>query len=262
MTLLNTCADWDIITTEGIGNKSVGYHPIQKRLTKMNGTQCGFCSPGFVMSMYGLLKSKGGNVTMEEVENSFGGNICRCTGYRPILDTMKSFAVDSTIEVPEECQDIEDINKIICTKTSDLCRGSYTVLSKQSPINYKDGSHWYWPKSIGEVFSITEKLKNKKYFLVAGNTATGVFRRDPFIKTFIDVNGVPELRQQSITPKAITLGGNLSLTDTMAIFEEAAKMKGFEYCQKLWNHFDLIANVPVRNVSTSYSNFLSKIQQF
>ncbi|XP_014098505.3 uncharacterized protein [Bactrocera oleae] len=258
LTLLNTCADWDITTTEGIGNKSVGYHPIQKRLAKMNGTQCGFCSPGFVMNMYGLLKSKGGNVTMEEVENSFGGNICRCTGYRPILDTMKSFAVDSTIEVPEECQDIEDINNIICTKTSNLCKSSCTILSKRSPINYKDGSYWSWPKSIGEIFSIIEKLKVKKYFLVAGNTATGVFQRDPFIKTFIDVNNVSELRQHSITPKALTLGANLSLTDTMAIFEEAAKMKGFEYCQQLWNHFDLIANLPVRNMGTLAGNLIMK----
>ncbi|XP_054089258.1 uncharacterized protein LOC105220608 [Zeugodacus cucurbitae] len=258
LTLLNTCTDWDITTTEGIGNKNVGYHPIQTRLAKMNGTQCGFCSPGFVMNMYGLLKSKSGNVTMKEVENSFGGNICRCTGYRPILDSMKSFAVDSTIEIPAECQDIEDINNIVCAKSSNLCQSSCSLLSKRSPIEYKDGSHWYWPKSIAEVFSAIEKLQNNKYILVAGNTATGVFRRDPSINTFIDVNGVAELRQHSITPKAITLGGNLSLTDTMAIFEEAANIKGYEYCEQLWKHFDLIANIPVRNMGTLAGNLIMK----
>ncbi|XP_017462857.1 PREDICTED: probable aldehyde oxidase 4, partial [Rhagoletis zephyria] len=109
LTLLNTCADWQITTSEGIGSRRFGYHPIQKRLAKLNGSQCGFCSCGMVMNMYGLLESKGGRVTMAEVENSFGGNICRCTGYRPILDAMKSFAIDSNIELPDnDCGDIED----------------------------------------------------------------------------------------------------------------------------------------------------------
>ncbi|XP_004537241.1 indole-3-acetaldehyde oxidase isoform X1 [Ceratitis capitata] len=258
LTLLNTCVDWDITTIEGIGSKRVGYHPIQKRLAKMNGTQCGFCSPGFVMNMYGLLESKAGEVTMQEVENSFGGNICRCTGYRPILDAMKSFAVDSTVEIPKECQDIEDLSKKICPKDNTLCKCSCTDFSKEMHTTYNDGSQWFWPKSIAGVFSAINQSKGWKYFLVAGNTAAGVFHSDRSINTYIDINMVPELKQYSITSKALTLGGNLSLTDTMEIFKEAAKSKGFEYCQQLWNHFDLIANVPVRNMGTLAGNLIMK----
>ncbi|XP_054726022.1 xanthine dehydrogenase [Anastrepha obliqua] len=258
LTLLNTCADWEITTIEGIGSKRMGYHPIQKRLAKMNGTQCGFCSPGFVMNMYGLLKSKGDKVTMEEVENSFGGNICRCTGYRPILDAMKSFAIDSTIEIPEECFDIEDLRTKTCPKTETSCNRSCISLTKRPPMKYEDGSQWFWPKSLSDVFCAIEQSKGCKYMLVAGNTAHGVFHREYTIKTFIGVNGVPELCQYSITPNAVTLGGNLSLSQTMEIFQEAAKYNGFEYSKQLWNHFDLIANVPVRNMGTLAGNLMMK----
>ncbi|KAH8382927.1 hypothetical protein KR009_005850 [Drosophila setifemur] len=257
LTPLNTCDDAEIVTDEGLGNQLSGYHPIQKRLAQLNGTQCGYCSPGFVMNMYGLLEQNRGQVTMSQVEDAFGGNICRCTGYRPILDAMKSFAVDSCIEVPAECVDIEDSFELLCPQTGQTCKGSCS----RPPLRDQSGAHWYWPKSLAELFSALSQVRNGDLFiLVAGNTAHGVYRRPRGIRHFIDVIKVPELRQHSIEMDHLFLGANLPLTDAMDVFLQAAKRPGFEYCTQLWQHFNLIANVPVRNNGTLAGNISIKKQ--
>jgi len=81
-----------VVTVEGIGSGRAGLHPVQERLARAHGSQCGFCTPGFVMSMYSLLRSKPEAPTEEEIEEALAGNLCRCTGYRPILDAFKVFA--------------------------------------------------------------------------------------------------------------------------------------------------------------------------
>ncbi|KAH8311383.1 hypothetical protein KR044_005999, partial [Drosophila immigrans] len=258
LTLLNSCIGLEIITVEGLGNKSSGYHPIQKRLAKLNGTQCGYCSPGFVMNMYGLLEGNGGQVSMAEVENSFGGNICRCTGYRPILDAMKSFAVDSNIALPADCVDIEDSFELVCSRSGAQCPGK--CCRKMQPC--LDDGVWYWPKTMAELFyAIDQDPTRDEYMLVGGNTAHGVYRRSLAMKHFIDVRGVEELHQHSIEGNQLKLGANLSLSQAMDVFKDTWKQTGFEYLQQLWQHFDMIANVPVRNSGTLAGNISIKKRQ-
>ncbi|KAJ2836866.1 hypothetical protein FBU31_001266 [Coemansia sp. 'formosensis'] len=79
-----------VITVEGLGTSSRP-HPVQERIALLHGSQCGFCTPGFVMSLYTLLRNNP-NPTEHEIEECFDGNLCRCTGYRPILDAAKTFA--------------------------------------------------------------------------------------------------------------------------------------------------------------------------
>ncbi|KAB2092949.1 hypothetical protein ES319_A02G065100v1 [Gossypium barbadense] len=77
-----------VITVEGVGNHKCGLHPIQESLARSHGSQCGFCTPGFIMSLYALLRSSETPPTEEQIEESLAGNLCRCTGYRPIVVLM------------------------------------------------------------------------------------------------------------------------------------------------------------------------------
>ncbi|XP_071487010.1 xanthine dehydrogenase-like [Diadema antillarum] len=82
-----------VTTVEGIGSVETKLHPVQERIAKAHGSQCGFCTPGMVMSMYALLRNNP-RPTMEEVQAALEGNLCRCTGYRPILQGYKTFTED------------------------------------------------------------------------------------------------------------------------------------------------------------------------
>jgi len=260
LTLLSVCADLEITTIEGLGNKRDGYHPLQKTLAKLNGTQCGYCSPGIIMNMHGLLESKDHKVTMEEVENSFGGNICRCTGYRPILDAMKSFAMDTNIEVPPECRDIEDLtNGGKCPKTGQSCNGGCRgSVVKRPAVVFDDDSQWHWPKTLDDLYAVLSKVGDAKYMLVGGNTGHGVYRRSADIKVFIDVNNIPDLRSVRKTNEILVLGGNTTLTEAMVTFQKYTNEAGFKYLGTVYHHFDLIANVPVRNTGTLAGNLMMK----
>lgn len=79
-----------VVTVEGIGSTRTKLHPVQERIAKAHGSQCGFCTPGMVMSMYSLLRSNP-CPKMENLKSAIDGNLCRCTGYRPILEGFKTF---------------------------------------------------------------------------------------------------------------------------------------------------------------------------
>jgi xanthine dehydrogenase/oxidase len=116
------CVDGCHITTvEGIRSiKNDSLHPIQQRIAELYGSQCGFCTPGMVMSLYGTLNNIE-NPTMKDIEDSFDGNLCRCTGYRPILDAAKTFACDKKpkIEQSVNCNNSNDENPSTIISTTE-----------------------------------------------------------------------------------------------------------------------------------------------
>ena len=83
----------EIQTIEGLASSDGTLHPLQKSFVENGGIQCGFCSPGMIMSAKALL-NENQNPTTEEIKHALAGNICRCTGYIQIIDSVR--AVTST----------------------------------------------------------------------------------------------------------------------------------------------------------------------
>ncbi|XP_076300418.1 xanthine dehydrogenase [Lasioglossum baleicum] len=258
------CQGWAIKTIEGLGNQREGYHALQAALAQKNGSQCGYCSPGMVMNMYSLHQDK--KLTMKEIENSFGSNICRCTGYRPILDTFKSFASDAPKELVKELHDIEELYKIkICKKTGEPCTNGFNGCATSDPnadtkIDIKlDGAEFRKVLSVDSLFEVFQNNPDASYVLHGGNTAHGVYRlKRPDM--YIDINDIPDLRRITKENDSLIIGGNVSLTVAMETFNKYSKESKFEYLQHLAKHIDLIASVPVRNIGSLAGNLMIKHQ--
>ncbi|KAI8432031.1 hypothetical protein MSG28_004552 [Choristoneura fumiferana] len=258
-----SCHGWEVTTVEGIGNRTIGYHDIQSRLAKFNGTQCGYCTPGWVMNMYSLSKSKNDNLTMSEIENSFAGNICRCTGYRPIADAFKTFATDVDKKLLSKLCDLEDLSilkscGVSCAKKCPHKKNNDQNLSKKEndddwceltksdnnmiQINCKNNK---WSKA----FTLEDVFKAMKddhdYKLIAGNTGQDIFNIVELKGYILDVN--------------LILGAGMPLTEMMELFLELSKKnEDFSYLQQFYDHMDLVAHIPVRNIGTIGGNLCLK----
>ena len=88
--LVADCSDGEITTIEGL-SKNGKMHPMQEAFKKHHGLQCGFCTPGMVMSAIDLLQ-KNKNPSEQEIRDWLEGNICRCTGYQGIVEAVKDAA--------------------------------------------------------------------------------------------------------------------------------------------------------------------------
>lgn len=220
---------------------------------------------------------------MQDVEEAFDGNICRCTGYRPILDAFKSTAMDATEELKRRCgggEDIENCSKCPCalpggdpprckisggggvtggTEGSSTSSGddneSFDRCSISSTPLYikveQSGEEWVKPTDLTKLFEAVSRYAagGMKYRLVAGNTGTGVFKNDGPYQAYVDVNNVPELKQGMVEHSGVVLGANLTISQGIEMLERAAELDGYKYAGEMAKHWKRVANVPVRNVS-------------
>ena len=210
----------EITTTEGTGNCRSELSPVQYRIAKENGSQCGFCTPGFVMNMYAFLATKQGqSIGQKEIEDLFDGNLCRCTGYRSILYGMKHFASDWGPDDEVGClRTVVDPAELVPhARTVDP---SFPKTLKHPPraVHYtKDGYHWYRPVTLEQVHSILAEHQDiADVKLVGGNTSIGVYDRfveDPHVS--IDISQLDELRGIEMTEEGLNFGSAVTYSDLL-----------------------------------------------
>uniref|UniRef100_A0A0A9WB52 xanthine dehydrogenase n=1 Tax=Lygus hesperus TaxID=30085 RepID=A0A0A9WB52_LYGHE len=133
-----------VTTVEGIGSVKGKLHPVQERIAKAHGSQCGFCTPGIVMSMYTLLRSLPGKPTMSDMEIAFQGNLCRCTGYRPIIEGFKTFTEEW--EMQQRLNGTANGNNVCgmgdqCCRNQKVNNGDHTNGLNGDSTNGLNGNH-------------------------------------------------------------------------------------------------------------------------
>ncbi|XP_075977356.1 xanthine dehydrogenase-like [Anticarsia gemmatalis] len=260
------CHGLEITTIEGVGNKKKGYHKLQTTLAENNGTQCGYCSPGWVMSMYSLLQTKPDR-TMLDIEQSLSSNVCRCTGYRPILQAFKKFAKDAP--KTDDIIDIEDLSKCNISRTSckencsddedGWCVVHECDVDRGIALKLKDGRYWYRVGRIEDVFEVLKDKGDDSYMLVAGNTAKGAYPIEEYPRILIQINNILELKGY-VMDQNLIIGAGSTLNEFRDICMKVSENEYFRYLRKFYDHLGKVAHVPVRNVGTIAGNLMLKHQ--
>jgi xanthine dehydrogenase small subunit len=180
---LDGCA---VLTVEGLARGDT-LHPVQQALIDMDATQCGFCTPGFVMAMFAFQQG-GEPATDANIHEALAGNLCRCTGYRSIVDACKRLAPMVKVDgaETEAQQALRELSPSI-----EFCHGSQVFLA---------------PRSFAELFAATEKYPDA--LLLAGGTDLGLRAskdREAF-PVVISTMGVAELQRIAVDVDALEIG--------------------------------------------------------
>ncbi len=239
ITFLGTLHGQQLITVEHLGSHQE-LHPVQQAMVDHHGSQCGFCTPGFVMSLFALGKqpvptdaSEHRNVVCEHL----GGNLCRCTGYRPIMDA----ALASTLPMPPD-----HFERQSSTTRAVLERIRIEDFSMSRDGNMPGTPCFLIPQTVGELSRIVEEYPDAK--LLAGGTDLALeFTQG--LKTWdrtILLDRVNELQQITEQDGWVTIGAAVSLTRCLELFTE--------YCPPIADLLLRFGSRQIRNLGTLGGN--------
>ncbi|ODM92327.1 Abscisic-aldehyde oxidase [Orchesella cincta] len=127
-------------------------------------------------------------------------------------------------------------------------------------IKLKNGEEWLKPTTLESLYDALGRFSSSgmKYRLVAGNTGTGVFKKDGPYQAYIDINNIPELKQSRVDPSGVSFGANLTISMAIEVLQKASKLDGYSYTDDMAKHMKRVANTPVRNAGTVAGNLMLK----
>eukprot|EP00756_Hemistasia_phaeocysticola_P034914 Hpha_TRINITY_DN16550_c0_g3::TRINITY_DN16550_c0_g3_i5::g.132669::m.132669/K00106/XDH; xanthine dehydrogenase/oxidase len=249
-----SCNGMAITTTHGLGTTAQP-HPVQKALADHSGTQCGFCSAGQVMSIYAHLagsEAKGNAVSGDGLEKALDGNLCRCTGYRPIIAAARSFAksAPSAVDAPVLAADETSVQSV----TPDHVGASVPLVNVKLPSTGPSpvsGSGWVEVRTEQELQAALVAAQGSDIMLVGGNTSRGLHpTRRP--DALINIAGVASLRALSASATSLTIGAMVTMTDAQEFL--AAQAKAVPALDAMAKHALLSPGTPIRNTGTVGGN--------
>ena len=194
-----------VVTVEGLGSDGVvgALHPVQEALVECHGSQCGFCTPGFVMSLVGLHLAQSAQDVDNEAEqralvlDAISGNLCRCTGYRPIIEAgikalKKPAQVDNIVQVWTPAAPFEGVEAV--------------AEGNLQPVLQHEQDCFWSPNSEADLQALLRDHPDAR--LIAGGTdlmleVTQLYRQLPKL---IDVSAIPTLNSIVSEDSFIELG--------------------------------------------------------
>lgn len=220
-----------IVTVEGL-NEAAEVNEVQKQMINCHGSQCGFCTPGFIMAMTAMCENEK-QITAQKVKNYTTGNLCRCTGYQPIVNA--GLAID--------LKKIKPLEKKYLTAQirKDLKQVSQKAFELKTPRRVA-----YGPKTTNEVSKI---LKTKKAVrIVSSATDLGVqFNKEKIeLEAVITLHHLPELFELKDSKGKIFVGAKVDLSH----LQEFLRKKNPDFSRFL----NIFASPQIRNVATLIGN--------
>jgi xanthine dehydrogenase small subunit len=223
-----------LFTVEDLKQSDGCLHPAQQAMVECHGSQCGFCTPGFVMSLWGLyLKHEQDNVTptSREIDDALSGNLCRCTGYRPIIDAARRMG-----ELPKVSFDRAPV--------MDALR----AIQREEPLSVTHaGQTFHAPRTLAQLATLRSELPKAR--ILAGSTDVGLWvtkhMRD--LGDIIYIGQVEELRHIVNKDGWLEIGAGVTLEKAYGALTE-------QYPQELTELWQRFASLPVRNSGTLGGN--------
>jgi xanthine dehydrogenase small subunit len=191
-----------VLTVEGLKGTQGGPHPVQAAMAEGHGTQCGFCSPGIAMSLFALSRQTGRTDTA--VHDALAGNLCRCTGYRPIVEAGRGLPVLTGDESEAE----------VARRLAGLAA---------SPLFYcADGVSFFAPTDLRE--ALNYRAAHPDAWLLAGGTDLGlrVTKRHQRPEAILSLSRIPELTRIVRQPDGgLIIGAAAAYTDILAAIADS-----------------------------------------
>lgn len=223
-----------VVTVEHLKSADGGLHPVQQAMVNSHGSQCGFCTPGFVMSLYGLWMRMP-DPSEAAIEKALQGNLCRCTGYGPIVKAAR--AISSYGSLGNDSLAVE--RAAIIERLERLADGNRVEIGSAN-------ERLVIPATVDDLADILEA--EPKPTIVAGSTDVGLWvtkqMRD--ISPAVFIGGLEELQAITVSDDRITIGAGVSYTDARALLAR--------HIPALGRLIERIGGEQVRNMGTIGGN--------